>query len=217
VSRRFKETFGRASGKLRRPCHNGEKGTEKKRGRRKLEIYDIPFSFLGGEPMAPESRMELGPFHFTVERAEFCYINRGLNPVTWDLNVYGHCDNDREPCPVFPNGMMLSAQGIPLTLSPCDDYTGFVLHTPFAAYRESGQSYFALFIEGEYETWDVELRIVEKKGALYLLEFKATTSFALDEGYESLGISAWAELAPPRESAKLDYAMWKKATTHTRG
>src|SRR6266498_708300 len=99
--------------------------------------------------MVPDSSMHLGPFAFNVERAEFCYIY-GPQPVTWDLTIFGHCDNDDNDSQLFPSGVMLSAQGIPLTLSPTDDYTGFALHTPRAAYRDSGQSYFALWIDGEY-------------------------------------------------------------------
>jgi hypothetical protein len=154
-----------------------------------------------------EGEMHLGRFDFTVERAEFCYIERGLEPVTWDLNVYGHCVHDGDS-PLFPTGVMLSAQGIPLTLSPADDYTGFALHTPVAAYRDSGQSYFALWIGGEYETWDIDLRLVERKGNLYLLRFEAVTSFAPQQEYERLRITAWAAEVPSRSAPKTDYSMW---------
>jgi len=112
---------------------------------------------------------------------------------------------------------MLSAQGIPLTLSPTDDYTGFALHTPRAAYRDSGQSYFALWIDGEYETWDVDFRIVEKKGTLYLLKFQAATSFVLEKGYAQLRISAWAEELPPRAAPKTDYVVWLKSREQNLG
>ena len=164
--------------------------------------------------MLDRGRMRLGRFDFTVVRAEFCYIDRGLEPVVWDLNVYGHCVNDDDAKPLFPTGLMLSAQGIPLTLSPCEDYTGFALHTPHAAYPDSGQSYFAVWTTGEHETWDVDLRIVERKEALYLLKFEATTSFTLEGGYERLQVSAWAEEMPPRAAPKREYAVWLRPGLH---
>ncbi len=166
--------------------------------------------------MIADSKMNLGSFIFTVERAEFCPIDCGPQPVMWDFNIYGHCLNDNDDRPLFPSGMMLSAQAIPLTLSASDDYTGFALRTPIAAYPDSGQSYFALWIGGEYETWDVDLRILEKRGSLYLLQFQAMTSFALENGHEQLQISAWAEEKLPRARPKTDYAIWLRPSLSER-
>jgi hypothetical protein len=166
-------------------------------------------------PLIADSAMQLGRFEFTVERAEFCYIDRGLDPVVWDLNVYGHCINDDADRPVFPTGLMLSAQGIPLTLSPTDDYTGFALHTPRAAHRDSGQSYFAVWAGSEYETRDVDLRLVERRGTSYRLRFEAVTDFPGPDGYERLRIVTWAEAMPPRSAPKADYAMWLRPGLRT--
>jgi hypothetical protein len=157
-------------------------------------------------PVIADSRMHLGQFEFTVVRAEFCHIDRDLEPGTWDLNIYGHCVNDDDDEPVFPGGLMLSAQGIPLTLSRYGDFTGFALHTPSAAYCDSGQSYFALWIDSEYETWDVDFRLVERNGELYLLKFQAMTNF----GNSQLRISAWVEEVESRSQPKTDYPMWLK-------
>ncbi len=157
--------------------------------------------------MIADSTMRLGRFEFAVVRAEFCFIVRGPEPVTWDLNVYGHCINEND-AHLFPAGIMLSAEGVPLTLSPTEDYTGFALHTPAAKYPDSGQSYFALWIDGEYETWDVDLRLVERRGESYLLKFQATTEFALQDEHQQLRISAWAENVPWRSAPKTDYARW---------
>lgn len=159
--------------------------------------------------------MQLGRFAFAVERAEFCHIDRGLDPVTWDLNVYGHCIND-DAAPAFPAGLMLSAVGVPLTLSPTDDYTGFALRTPLATYPDSGRSYFAVWIDSEYETWDLDLRLVERRGSAYRLLFEAVTSFPAAEGYERLRVEAWAEHLPPRSAPKADYAMWLRPGLDTR-
>jgi hypothetical protein len=49
---------------------------------------------LGEPKVIADSSMRLGGFDFNVERAEFCYIDRGLESVTWDLNIYGHCLNN---------------------------------------------------------------------------------------------------------------------------
>jgi hypothetical protein len=155
-----------------------------------------------------DSWMQLGRYEFVIVRAEFCYIDRGLEPVVWDLNVYGHCTNDDPARPAFPAGLMLSAVGVPLPLSPADDYTGFALHTPHAAYRDSGQSYFAVWAGGEYETWDVDLRLTERRGSAYRLVFDAATSFSGPAGYERLRITAWAEEVLPRLAPKADYPTW---------
>jgi hypothetical protein len=152
--------------------------------------------------------MRLGQYEFAIERAEFCYIDRGLEPVAWDLNVYGHCANDDTGRPAFPTGLMLSAVGVPLPLSPTGDYTGFALRTPRAAYPDSGRSYFAVWAGEEYETWDVDLRITERRGSAYRLLFEAVTSFSGPGGYERLRVAAWAKSLSPRLAPKADYAMW---------
>ncbi len=157
--------------------------------------------------MIADSTMRLGRFEFAVVRAEFCCIDRGPEAV-WDLNVYGHCTNDDPDSPAFPTGLMLSAVGIPLPLSPTDDYTGFALHTPCAKYRDSGQSYFALWAGGEWETWDVDLRLVERRGAAYRLLFEAVTNCTAAEEYERLRIATWAEELPPRTAPKANYGVW---------
>lgn len=157
--------------------------------------------------MAAKNIMTLGRYEFAIERAEFCYIDCGLEPAAWDVNVYAHCVDDAAASS-FPLGVMLSAVGIPLTLSPADDYTGFALQTPRASYPDSGRSYFAVWIDGEYETWDVDFRIMRRDGTRYLLRFEAITSFRSDNGYERLCASVWAEYVPPRSTPKTDYATW---------
>src|SRR5437763_1881526 len=83
------------------------------------------------------------------------------------------------------------------SISPTDDYTGFALHTPRAAYRDSGQSYFALWAGGEWETWDVDLRLVERRGSAYRLLVEAVTEYPTAERGRSAAEGFAVDNFPP--------------------
>ncbi len=118
----------------------------------------------------------------------------------WDFWFYGHWFDEKDAA-AYRTGALLASEGAPIPLERTEDYTGIQLKLEDAAYLESGVTWFALRTQRDnFETWNVELRFVQRQGNWYRVEFKALFN-ATNEG-ESLELSAWAEHLPDRAVSK---------------